>query len=264
MTHFNVALITEHPDEDPEPYFAPYDENAEDDEFLEFEDRTQEVLDEWRNDSEKHIEYPDGSRKRLWSLPHGEQEKIEEGAKKGLWKIVDVPVKELYDSPSDYAESYHGYNAYEENGQVRFGYYTNPDGYWDYWVPMEEALVVNGEKVESCRCSEVEDGMRCSREKAEGMWEAFEKKNVDFMVALANAKSYEASETKEEFVAARTAFSTYAVITPDGEWHQPGRMGWFGMSGETGEDWNTWATSYRERFLEQYADCHIRLFDCHI
>lgn len=264
MTHFNVALITERPDEDPTPYFAPYDENPDDDEFLEFVDVTQEVLEDWEKDTVPHIEYKNGGRKSLWSLPYREQEKIKEGAEKGLWRIIDVPVKELYDSPADYAELSRGDSVRVEDGTVSFGYYTNPNGYWDYWVPMEEALVVNGEKVESCRCGEVEDGMWCSREKAEDMWEAFEKKNVDFMVALSNAKSYEASETKEEFVAARTAFSTYAVITPDGEWHQPGRMGWFGMSGETGEDWNTWATSYRERFLEQYADCHIRLFDCHI
>lgn len=83
MTHFNVALITEHPDEDPTPYFAPYDENPDDDEFLEFVDVTQEVLEDWENDTVPHVEYGDGSRKKLWSLPYHEQEKIKEGAEKG-------------------------------------------------------------------------------------------------------------------------------------------------------------------------------------
>lgn len=32
-------------------------------------------------------------------------------------------------------------------------------------------------------------------------------------------------------------FSTYAFITADGEWHETGRMGWFGMDDATRSSW---------------------------
>lgn len=41
---------------------------------------------------------------------------------------------------------------------------------------------------------------------------------------------------RETYARTMAAFSTYAVVTPDGEWHQKGQMGWWGMSSETPEE----------------------------
>ena len=60
-------------------------------------------------------------------------------------------------------------------------------------------------------------------------------------------------------------FSTYAVITPDGEWHAPGSMGWFGCSSESAEEFRDWYDHYRERFIEGMdPDIYVTLVDCHI
>ena len=32
------------------------------------------------------------------------------------------------------------------------------------------------------------------------------------------------------------SFSTWVVLTPDGKWHEPGQMGWFGCSSASEED----------------------------
>lgn len=61
-----------------------------------------------------------------------------------------------------------------------------------------------------------------------------------------------------------TTFSTFAVITPDGEWHEPGPMGWFGCSGANINDEKDWYAHYKERYLEPYKDDIFVLVDCHI
>lgn len=268
MTHFNVAVITKYEDEDIEPILAPYDENTEDDEWVEFDDRTQEVVAGWEVSTIPYVVTPSGEEKRLYGYLREEQRRIESLVDSGAegWRIKDVGVKKLYDSIEEYAEGYCGYNVYpdEETGEARFGYYCNPNGYWDYWMPIEKAFKVDGETVEMCKCKDVEDGMWMDAEKAGELYDRLEDDSAEVIERLSYMSEFEAAETKEEFVAARIAFCTYAVVTPDGEWHQPGRMGWFGMSTESGEDANKWATSYRERFLEAYPEHFIRLVDCHI
>lgn len=55
---------------------------------------------------------------------------------------------------------------------------------------------------------------------------------------------------------------SYALLTPDGEWHQRGEMGGFGMSSNEKEV-DTWEAEYR-RCLELYPDALAVAVDCHI
>ena len=57
----------------------------------------------------------------------------------------------------------------------------------------------------------------------------------------------------------------YAVVTPDGEWHSPGEMGWFACSSETGDEWIDWVQNFKKRFIDnQDPDLILTLVDCHI
>lgn len=69
----------------------------------------------------------------------------------------------------------------------------------------------------------------------------------------------------ETYAKIMTTFSTYAVVTPDGEWHAPGDMGWFGMSDESDESWINWVSNYYDRFIAG-ADPEwiMTIVDCHI
>ena len=58
----------------------------------------------------------------------------------------------------------------------------------------------------------------------------------------------EKNDTREEYINRDSDFSTYAVITKDGKWHEKGRMGWWGISDETPEKKNNW--KYLIRFKE--------------
>ena len=58
-------------------------------------------------------------------------------------------------------------------------------------------------------------------------------------------------------------FTTHAVVTPDGEWHEVGSMWWFGLSSETEDDVDRWESEYADRFLSD-GSLRITIVDCHI
>lgn len=67
-----------------------------------------------------------------------------------------------------------------------------------------------------------------------------------------------------DYVANLKTFTGYALVTPDGVWHQKGSMGWWGMSsGDVSK--KTWHAKVRKA-LKPYADAqHVAiLIDCHI
>ena len=70
---------------------------------------------------------------------------------------------------------------------------------------------------------------------------------------------------KETFAGIRASFVPFACVTPDGEWHERGRMGWFACSSETAEEGLDWDLHFKERFLDTAdPDWLITLLDCHI
>jgi hypothetical protein len=71
--------------------------------------------------------------------------------------------------------------------------------------------------------------------------------------------------TKENYVNLESSWYTWAVVLPDGSWHQKGEMGWFGISGETHDEAIEWVKNYKARFLDT-ADPNwiLTIVDCHI
>jgi hypothetical protein len=65
-----------------------------------------------------------------------------------------------------------------------------------------------------------------------------------------------------------TEFVPTAVVTPDGKWHEEGRMGWFGMmrddeQGNGPKPEAVWAAAVRA-LLEQHPEATAILVDCHV
>ena len=55
----------------------------------------------------------------------------------------------------------------------------------------------------------------------------------------------------------------YAIVTPDGKWHEKGRMGWFGAGSDEKED-EEWETEAR-KLIAQYKEGHTAVMvDCHV
>lgn len=58
-------------------------------------------------------------------------------------------------------------------------------------------------------------------------------------------------------------FTTWAVLTKDGEWEEPGRVGFFGTSTATMEREREWNEEYGARYLGD-PDLIVTIIDCHI
>ena len=72
--------------------------------------------------------------------------------------------------------------------------------------------------------------------------------------------------TEEEYIERHKRFKTFAVLTPDGVWHAPGEMGWFGVSSDTPEGERNWDFGYYNNFIKPaiVKQWYMTIVDCHI
>ena len=72
--------------------------------------------------------------------------------------------------------------------------------------------------------------------------------------------------TEDVYIQDKTNFSTYAVITPDGEWHASGRVGWFGRDTGTPESKREFLDNFKKNFIEPAIKngWYLTIVDCHI
>lgn len=71
---------------------------------------------------------------------------------------------------------------------------------------------------------------------------------------------------EETYIKKMTEFSTFAVLTPDGQWHEKGEMGWFGCSSETSDEDTAWCDGYYDAFIKPALEngWWLTIVDCHI
>ena len=55
-------------------------------------------------------------------------------------------------------------------------------------------------------------------------------------------------------------------MTPNGKWHEKGKMGWFSATSETAEESLEWDLNFIDRFIKPAIenDCVLTVVDCHI
>ena len=71
--------------------------------------------------------------------------------------------------------------------------------------------------------------------------------------------------TKERYAELESTFSTWAIITKDGEWHEPGTMGWWACSSATADEEVAFIENYkRVVFDNAEEDDYMTIVDCHI
>ena len=170
---------------------------------------------------------------------------------------------------------------YDETAKAK-GYWCNPNAKWDYWgiggfrgmlklLPgktgyntsngrCDAALVVD------CDFSPSESEIH----QAARMWEVLvegdkPRENENFFNLWKPEYYLERYGDKETFLRRESAFSTYAFVTAEGEWHEQERMGWFCMDDATNESiasceeafWAYLEKARREGLAITIVDCHI-------
>lgn len=172
--------------------------------------------------------------------------------------------KEEYKDIDTFAAKYHGYEKDEETG--KYGYWENPNAEWDWYEIggrwSNKILTRNGERCNSAKLKDIDwETMNINlRKKAEKVWDSNPQGAFRYLMY-----GIEKDDTKETYIERESRFETYAVITPDGEWHSKGKMGWFGFSSETMEYSEEWGKSFYDAFIkDKDKELTLVIVDCHI
>lgn len=164
-------------------------------------------------------------------------------------------------------------NVYDMDGNELTTY--NPKSKWDWysvggrWSNMLKTKY--GMRVDTCLVSELDlKPNKKEYDEAARFWELVveeqplrngEEKPFNF-----HKKEYYLNRygTKENYAMKCSTLSTYAVLTPDGEWHEPGQMGWWGISSAKLDDEKAWDEAYHKFLDEADPNWRITIVDCHI
>lgn len=163
-----------------------------------------------------------------------------------------------------------------------YGYMRNPDSKFDYFgiggrwggsLRIKPEYVENAPIIDSVPLAWVDTSPDSEKYKrAIREWEIIvEKKPVmddeKTPFSLFGAEYYlDQYKTKENYANSEAAFHTYAFVTPDGKWHEPGRMGWWAMANATYESRNAYNAEFEKTIeeLRNDPDIWITILDCHI
>ena len=270
-------------------------------EYLAFNDVTEEHQKEYNEECQAMVQFADGTRCsrysdeapngiKLW-VPDPEDKssfasrkfKLPEGAEE-----IQVLFKEVYPTFEQFMKEYHSEEPDEETG--RYGYWENPNTKWDWyqtggrWKGLllikadaegtsgspglmgsranDENSAPEGYKwVDSAKIKDIcwEKMAEIARQGREKQWEEAPKEDGfkrNFFYGIKQG------ETKEQYVERFSVFETFAVITPDGEWHEKGKMGWWACVSDEKENWND---GYYNAFIKNAdPELTIAIVDCHI
>ena len=240
MSHFNVAVIHRE-DQSIDELLEPYDENTEVEQYIDY--TKQMAIEYARRNYAGHSE----------ALPA-------DATDEQCWKYM--------------AEDYEA-DRIDGDGNLYTTY--NPKSKWDWWTIggrwSGELITKSGEYTDECLVKELDVSLdQIGYKNALRFWDVHvdhkpinddEKEDVCF-IPYNDQYFIERYGDRETYAKCQATFCTRAVVTPDGEWHEAGQMGWFGCSSETGEEWRDWVDHYKERFIDPYLDMTITMIDCHI
>ena len=167
--------------------------------------------------------------------------------------------EELFQAYLEYCDR----NLVDEDGNVLSTY--NPDSKYDYYTEGGRSLFTkDGEELDEARLGDVQFGI--IQDWYDDAIEFWNSTIVGDERTFYNKERFkEKYGSAEKYAKTVSTFTTYAVVTPDGVWHAPGNVGWFGMSSETEDEWNDWVSNYYERFFKDAdPDLILTMVDCHI
>lgn len=197
-------------------------------------------------------------------------------------------VKDLV-KEKNYQEILRKYDGTEPDEDGNFGYWENPYSKWDWYV-------IGG------RWSGLLARLRFDASKWPEYWKQFEERELgyvgedkpekeqrqkafDLFREIFNFSEHElpneripilrdrydgdqsddCSQVKDFSEEQLKALKTFAVLTQDGEWHENGKMGWWGVVRDEKESPDDWDSKYYDRFIKNLSpNTYLVVVDCHV
>lgn len=273
MSHFNLAIFTEDEHADLDEIMDPFYEGNRVEPHIDM--TKSELIEEARRQMQSIFE----TRYAEWKANPSEYEKGTNPSHieylKKLPELMKRSDEELYQEAIEGC----GEDDIDEDGNLLSTY--NPDSKWDWYE-------VGGRWHGMLLLKPGKTGRRGSPDlmtPSAGNYDSAYAADIDFEQmrknSIASLTPYEKFITsgpyKEEYMRQRypsemdyiqrnSCFHTYAVLTPDGTWHAPGEMGWFGVSSENSEEKHNWELDYYEHFIKPAISngWYMTVVDCHI
>lgn len=266
MSHFSVAVISQKV-EDVTKLLKPFDENNE----VKFIDTNKEIINDITQKRVDITDIPSNIQNYILSFLLN---KKEDNLKNDI----------IMDKIDLYIHKYWGYTSYSKEHENRYGYWYNENSKWDWYQiggRWSNLLTTNKGKVNQALLKDVifDVSDEATVEELTEVWNLAtknentltkEEKNRKIELGIFYKSEYYNKRygTKEQFIKENTSFSTYAVVTPDGKWHEPGEMGWFGVSFAEAESSRNFVNNYYDNFIKPYLESdenyYITIVDCHI
>ena len=151
---------------------------------------------------------------------------------------------------------------------------TADEAKWD-WYEVGGRFRTNlrnkrGQIVTSCRLDDIDFEPRSDiYDECKDFYEVVvngkeKKPGVDYFTLFKPEYYKDHYGSADYFAKCEASFSTYAVLTPDGKWHESAPMGWFGCSAATPEQFKAWYDGYEKLIKDLDKDLIMTIVDCHI
>lgn len=266
MSHFAVLVMSENHGNDLEDLLAPFDENLGVDPYVAF--TREQAVKYIRDDAKRGV---DVWSKRLAENPDYEDAKkyFEENRK----RLEDWTDEQCYQY---LREEYEDDGMIDAEGNLLSTY--NPKSKWDWYSVggrwSGSLKIWGGARDDEGYANQIDFGVDLDEYAAAIKWWEIniderplndgEKKDDWMFYKPEYYKDF--YHDKETYARIRSLPIFRSVITPDGEWHEKGQMGWWGMSSESGEESLDWDLHFMERFIEPAIanNWYLTVVDCHI
>lgn len=262
MSHYTVAVISyTGTEKEVAKLLAPFDESIQVEKYI---CRTKEQITK------------DGRERHEAAL-----KEIQEFEKDKLIEVLTSPSYDWYRSvltaqtPQDFYDTEVNTDMVDEDGNEYSTY--NPESRWDWWgiggrwdCSLRD---YNGEYHNTLKIADwdynyinLDNIARYSRfwEIAVEGAEPTEEEKSEFILWYKPEYYLEKYGNKSNYIKSMITFSTYALLTPDGEWLEPGKMGWWGMSGADPADHGKWERDFTSLIDTFNKDMYVTIVDCHI
>lgn len=286
MSHFSVAVFTKPNGKTVDQLLAPYYEGIEMKPYIKY--TRQQAIDAMRKEIREYMESD------MYNRYLEDPEKYKEDCSEAHFKHISTYHKRLNWTDEQCYEKqklWFDEDMIDEEGNLLSTY--NPNSKWDWYSiggrfpgklkankgkhgegsAFRSNPKVNGE-FDSARVGDIDFSMDMdSYNKAIRWWEVVidkcplkEGENEEDFDTFYNENYFkEYYRDKETYAKICASCNTYAVIDPDGKWHEKGEMLYFGISTETADESLDWDLHYKERFLDTAdPDWTLTIVDCHI
>lgn len=176
-----------------------------------------------------------------------------------------------------FCENYYGYLYKEDGAYSTYNENSKWDWYviggrWDGCLPIKDKEKCNNEDEyqyehnvsdNCCQIKNIELKKEISDIEIKELKKRYEKmiEHGDFYTPEYYKRKY---PTFEALLEHEASFYTYALLTSDGEWIEPGEMGWFGCSSATPEKERDFKNIFNEYLSKEDPESYFVLVDCHI